>query len=174
VAFDLFQREGFDRVTISDVAAAAGVSRNTFLRYFATKEDAVLGAFEARGEQVADALRARPADEDDWTALRRALDTIAEDYRRNPADALTTARLIRETPALAARQREKQCGWRPILSQALAERSGSTQPEALDLMVRAAAALDCLEIAVDHWTAAEGRLDLDDLLDAAFAALAAR
>ncbi|MFD8963850.1 TetR/AcrR family transcriptional regulator [Streptomyces sp. NPDC059568] len=28
VAFDLFRREGFDRVTVNDVAAAAGVSRS--------------------------------------------------------------------------------------------------------------------------------------------------
>ena len=46
VAFELFLREGFDKVTIDDLAAAAGVSRSTFLRYFGTKEDAVLSAFE--------------------------------------------------------------------------------------------------------------------------------
>ncbi|WP_198536031.1 MULTISPECIES: acyl-CoA-like ligand-binding transcription factor [Pseudofrankia] len=172
VALELFQREGFDRVTINEVAAAARVSRNTFLRYFETKEDAVIGAFEARGQRVADILRARPAAEDDWTALRRALDTVAEYYRRDPGAALATARLIRETPALRARLLEKQCGWRPILAQALAERTGSTQPEALGLLVRAAVALDCLDIAVDRWTVSGGRLDLGDLLDASFAALA--
>ncbi|MFE2038699.1 hypothetical protein ACFXBB_36850 [Streptomyces scopuliridis] len=40
--------------------------------------------------------------------------------------------------------------------------------------VRAAAAVDCLNIAVNHWTASGGRLDLDGLLDEAFAALAPR
>lgn len=174
VAFDLFQRDGFDQVTINDVAAAAGVSRNTFLRYFETKEDAVLSALEAQGTQVADALRARPAGEDDWTALRRALDTVVEDYRRNPAGALATARLIRETPALLARLLEKQCGWRPALAQALAEHTGSSQPATLGVLVRVAAALDCLDIAVDHWAASEGELDLGDLLDKAFAELTAR
>ncbi|WP_035750514.1 TetR/AcrR family transcriptional regulator [Parafrankia discariae] len=174
VAFDLFQRDGFEKVTINEVAAAAGVSRNTFLRYFDTKEDAVLSAFEARGEQVAEALRARPAAEDDWTALRRALDTVADDHRRDPAGALATARLILETPALRARLLEKQCGWRPLLVHALAERTDSAQSAELELLVRAAAALDCLGIAIDRWTASEGRLDLGDLLDAAFAALTVR
>ncbi|MFF3661050.1 TetR family transcriptional regulator [Streptomyces olivochromogenes] len=175
VSLDLFQRDGFDRVTINDVAAAAGVSRNTFLRYFGTKEDAVLAAFDAWGEQVADVVRARPADEGDWAALRRGLDLVAEEYRRDPVGALATARLIRQTPSLRARNLEKQCGWRPLLASALAERArtSSTQPVELDLLVRAAAALDCLDIAVDHWTAAEGRLSLDELLDAAFTALTA-
>ncbi|MBV1940446.1 TetR/AcrR family transcriptional regulator [Streptomyces sp. BV286] len=175
VAIGLFQREGFAKVTINDVAAAAGVSRNTFLRYFGTKEDAVLGAFDAQGQRVADALRARPAGEDDWTVLRHALDTIVEDYRRDPGGTLATARLIQETPALRARRLEKQCGWRPLLAQALAERTDPPSlPTDLDLLVRAAAALDCLEIAVDQWAASDGRLALDDLIDQAFAALAAR
>jgi AcrR family transcriptional regulator len=172
VAIALFQRRGFANVTINDVAAAAGVSRNTFLRYFGTKEDAVLGAFDAQGHQVADALRARPADEDDWTALRRALDIAVEEYHRDPDGNLATARLILETPALRARRLEKQSGWRPLLAQALAERSHPpSQPLALDQLVRAAAALDCLEIAVDQWTASDGHLNLGDLIDRAFASL---
>ena len=171
VAFELFRREGFEKVTLDDLAAAAGVSRSTFLRYFGTKEDAVLGAFDAHGDQAADALRDRPADEDDWVALRRALDTVIGRYHEDPARALATTRLVRDTPALCARQLEKQHGWRPALARALAERAGSTEPPTLTQTVRAAAALDCLNVALDHWTASEGALDLVDLLDEAFAAL---
>ncbi|MFI7294871.1 TetR/AcrR family transcriptional regulator [Streptomyces sp. NPDC050121] len=42
-----FRREGFEKVTVNDLAAAAGVSRSTFLRYFGSKEDAVLSAVDA-------------------------------------------------------------------------------------------------------------------------------
>lgn len=174
VALELFQREGFEQVTVNDLAAAAGVSRSTFLRYFSSKEEAVLGALDAQGDQVADALRSRPADEDDWTALRHALDTLIEPYRQDPAGVLATTRLILDTPALCTRQREKQHHWRPALAQALAERGGAPRPAALAPSVRAAAALDCLNIAVDHWTTSDGELDLVDLLDEAFAALAPR
>ncbi|UUU32456.1 TetR/AcrR family transcriptional regulator [Streptomyces sp. CA-210063] len=172
VAFELFLRDGFDKVTLDDLASAAGVSRSTFLRYFGTKEDAVLGAFDAHGNWVAEALRARPADEDDWTALRRALDTVIQRYHQDPAGSLATTRLVRETPALCARQLEKQHGWRPTLARALAERHGSSGSPSLADTVRAAAALDCLNIALDHWTASDGDLDLVALLDEAFAALA--
>ncbi|GAB3004186.1 TetR family transcriptional regulator [Streptomyces pseudoechinosporeus] len=172
VAFDLFRREGFDNVTVNDLAAAAGVSRSTFLRYFGTKEDAVLGAVDAQGEQVADALRARPADEGDWTALRRALDTVTELHRRDPDGALAMSQLIMRTPALGARTLEKQNGWRPAIAQALAERADPSWPTLLVPSVRAAAAVDCLNVAVDGWTASDGRLDLDALLDEAFAAFA--
>ena len=174
VAFDLFRQQGFDNVTLSDLAAAAGVSRSTFLRYFGSKEEAVLSAFDAQGDQVADTLRARPADEDDWTALRRALDTVLEQYRLDPVGALAMTRLVFDTPDLCARRLEKQHGWRPSLARALAERSNPAQLTTLGHSVRAAAALDCLNVALDHWSASDGQLDLVDLLDEAFAALAPR
>ncbi|MFE3601464.1 TetR family transcriptional regulator [Streptomyces sp. NPDC059096] len=171
VAYDLIRREGFDRVTVSDLAAAAGVSRSTFLRYFDTKEDAVIGAVEAQGEQLATALRERPAEEDDWTALRRALGALVEPFLRDPAEALATTRLIMGTPALCNRRREKQHGWRPLLVGALAGRTDPPRPEELALAVKAGAALECLDIALDHWLASDGRLDLVHLLDETFAAL---
>ncbi|WP_268867474.1 hypothetical protein [Streptomyces blattellae] len=40
--------------------------------------------------------------------------------------------------------------------------------------MKSAAALDCRNIALAHWTASDGRLDLEELLDEAFAALSAR
>lgn len=175
VAFDLFRRDGFDRVTVNEVAAAAGVSRSTFLRYFASKEEAVLGAFDAQGDRVAGALRARPAGEDDWTALRRSLDGIVDHYRRDPAGTLALVNLVRQTPALCARRLEKESGWRPLLAAALAERHGVADDSGrLRATVLAAAAVDCLNIALDAWTDSEGGLDLDVLVDRAFDVLAPR
>nr|WP_238598181.1 hypothetical protein [Saccharothrix sp. ALI-22-I] len=87
---------------------------------------------------------------------------------------LATARLVKETPALSARHLEKQTVWRLTLTQALAERTTPPRPTTVGLAVKAAAALNCLNIAVDHWTESDGRLDLDDLLDEAFAALGPR
>ncbi|GAB2990965.1 hypothetical protein GCM10023080_065880 [Streptomyces pseudoechinosporeus] len=102
IALGLFGRDGFDRVTVNDLATAADVSRSTFLRYFASKEEAVLGGFDDQGQHVADALWGRPADEHDWTALRCALDTPIAFYRQDPAGFLTMARLVQDTPALCA------------------------------------------------------------------------
>lgn len=85
-AVNLFERDGFDTVTIDQVAAEADVSPSTVYRYFGTKEGLVLhdelddGAIElfvmrvAAGEDPAVAMRAtltevlgehfHPADED--------------------------------------------------------------------------------------------------------------
>ncbi|HVW46585.1 MAG TPA: TetR family transcriptional regulator [Solirubrobacterales bacterium] len=176
VAFEVFRRDGFDQVTVNDVAAAAGVSRSTFLRYFASKEDPVLGFVDEQGGRVESALRARPAAEEDWTALRRAFDPLIADHRADPADVLARSRMIFETPTLCAGCRERQAAWRPALAQALADRETPRRRagSGVDVAaaVRAAAAVDCLNVASERWTAGDGRLDLGDLVDEAFAALA--
>ena len=104
------------------------MSRSTFLRYFGSKEEAVLGAFDAQGDRVADALRARQTDEDDWTALRRALDAVIEHYLQDPVKALALTRLVKDTSALCAGHLEKQNRWRPALIEALAERADPRNP----------------------------------------------
>ncbi|MCT9075207.1 hypothetical protein [Streptomyces fulvoviolaceus] len=81
---------------------------------------------------------------------------------------------IMRTPALGTRTLEKPNGWRPAIAQALAERADPPWPTLLVPAVRAAAAMDCLNVAVDHWTASDGHLRLDVVLDEAFAALAPR
>ncbi|WP_176742544.1 hypothetical protein [Streptomyces sp. LUP47B] len=74
-------------------------------------------------------------------------------YHEDPAGALATTRLVYDTPSLRARHLEKQHSWRPALA------------------ARAGAALNCLNIALEYWTASDGRLDLVALLDEAFASL---
>ena len=173
VAMRLFVEQGFEKTTVDQIAVEAGLSRTSFFRYFATKEDAVLGHLEELGQQVLDALVARPAGEPPWQALRHAFDLLLEDSAKQPEQGLSMRRMLRDTPSLKARQLGKQTGWLDLLVPEVARRLGvdgaapDARPRAL-----AAAALGCLNAAVDVWTDSGGTVSLPALLDQAMTAVA--
>src|SRR5436190_16994130 len=78
LAVDLFVEKGYDETTIDDLAAAAGMSKRTFFRYFASKEELVMGKYEVLGEQLAEDLAARPAGEPIWLSLRQVFGRVVE------------------------------------------------------------------------------------------------
>jgi AcrR family transcriptional regulator len=170
-AYELVVEKGYGNVTVDDMAAAGGVSRSTFLRYFRTKDQAITVALKAYVELMAQALRARPPEEDDWSALRSAIESfVVPIYRKNPAGAQALSRLSMFTQALSGAQLERQ-DWRTPLTRALAERHGVSGPVPIGLAVKVGTALECMGLAVSYWAAAEGGADLVDLLREAFAAL---
>ncbi|MEF9887115.1 TetR/AcrR family transcriptional regulator [Streptomyces sp. P9-A4] len=72
-ALRLVLERGTAGVSVEDVTDAVGVSRRTFSRYFASKEEAVLDGIRADCVRINDALAARPARETPLTAYRAAL-----------------------------------------------------------------------------------------------------
>ncbi|HXF32221.1 MAG TPA: TetR family transcriptional regulator [Solirubrobacterales bacterium] len=171
VVFRVFAERGFDQVTATEAAKAAGISRASFFRYFDSKEDAVFVAQEKMGADVAAALAALPAGEDAWTALRNALDTVLETYQRSPEEALGRLRLIRGTPNLRAHQLERLAEWKALIGAALAARLGLAET---DIKVEAlvGAALGALDAASLRWAESDGADDLIGLIDEAFGAIA--
>lgn len=170
VAFDEFCATGFDQVTFADLAGATGVSRSTFLRYFANKEDVVLFVFDPIGDMVAEALKSRIESDDDWVTLRRAFDPAIQFLQGDKKEVIAFMDLIQTTPALGARFREKQFEWRPEVVRELA-RGNVDQMASIAAHVRVAAAFECFSIALDAWPDSKGHEDLAALLDAAFRAL---
>jgi AcrR family transcriptional regulator len=169
--FNVFAERGFDQVTATEAAEAAGISRASFFRYFESKEDAVFVAQEEMGANVATALRERPAGEDAWTALRRALDAAVATYQRSPDAALARLRLIRCTPNLRAHQLERLAQWKEAIGAALAQRLGVAGD---DIKVEAlvGAALGALDAASTRWAQSDGAEDLIGLIDEAFEVIA--
>ncbi len=171
VAFKIFAERGFDAVTATEVAAAAGVSRASFFRYFDAKEDAVFVVQEELGVDVAAALGERPGGEDAWTALRRALDVAVRTYQRDPDEMLARLRLIRCTPALRSHQLDRLDEWKEALGAALSERLG-TAAAGVRVEALVAAALGAFDAALTRWSERDGADDLIALIDEAFAAVA--
>ncbi|MGK2881363.1 MAG: TetR family transcriptional regulator [Mycobacterium sp.] len=72
VAVDLSLRQGYDKTTVDQIAAAADVSSRTFSRYFPTKESVIVAVGHDLDQAVAAALAAQPLDVNEFEAMKRA------------------------------------------------------------------------------------------------------
>ena len=171
----LFLERGFDATTTAQIAEEVGISSRSLFRYFATKEDLVLGHLAPQGEVVAAALRARPAKESVWAALRAAFDALrgpGYDEKRQ----LALMRMIYASPTLRARYMDKRTDWMALLAPEIARRlrgAGRRWNADLELSARAiiGTAMTCLSLASEEWVAHDGAIDLGDLYDIAIAAV---
>lgn len=175
-ALQLFAEQGFDATTIEQIATAAGISRRSFFRYFGNKEDIVLGDVAALGQKVKAALAARPAEEGAWAALRAAFLSLRDADAASPASIkteLTVANMYHDAPSLRARHLEKHLSWQELLAPDIEHRLGVAGGSSPDPRARAviAAALACLDIALDAWRASDGAADVVELFDEAVAAV---
>src|SRR5581483_9462030 len=90
VAFRLFADKGFEETTVGDIAAAAGIGRRTFFRYFPSKNDVTWGDFDAELDRMRARLAAFAPGQPLMDALREAIvdfnriapDQVAQHRRR--------------------------------------------------------------------------------------------
>ena len=170
-AIALFLANGFEATTIDDVVAATGIARRTFFRYFATKEDVVLGYLADLGDTICAALAARPPQEPVWEALRRAMDDTKSLFMSDPARMKAILSLCHATPSLRARHAEKTGHWRRGITVELARRLHVDPATDLRPATYAAAAVGALDAVGEAWHCGRQDADIDTLLDEAFAAL---
>ncbi|MFJ3616234.1 MULTISPECIES: TetR/AcrR family transcriptional regulator [Streptomyces] len=107
-ALELFGAHGFDGVTLDGLCEAAEVSKRTFFRYFAGKEDVAMAPTQDLWTTFLDVLETGPADEEAARPLLALLvDRLAGAIARMPADgwagrALASRRLAARTPSMDA------------------------------------------------------------------------
>jgi AcrR family transcriptional regulator len=74
-----FQSLGFEKTSVADVAADAGVTERTFYRYFPTKEAVLFQDFAIRFDWFRAALDVRPEDESILDSVRIAIESFPDD-----------------------------------------------------------------------------------------------
>lgn len=168
-ALRLFAERGFDGATIDEIAAAADVSRRTFFRYFARKEDVILDWKRRTADELREALVARPASETPLDAVHRALATVAAGYGARPELTLGLMRLFESGPDLPAGSDYQ--AWDAVLTEGVAERLGVDPLRDPVPRLVATVGVAVLSATVQSWGAAGGKADLIGLLDEGFASL---
>lgn len=171
-ALQLLALKGFDAVTIDEIVTEAGVSKRTFFRYFASKEDVVVQFLADMGTGIRSGLAARPAEEPPSVALLRAVWIPLGECADHGDRALRVVRLILGTPALLARFLERQAQWRDDLAQEVAERQGLDAEDDFYPVMAAGMALNAFDAVLHRWSAGDGAESPAGLLDRAFAVIA--
>jgi mycofactocin system transcriptional regulator len=171
VAFGLFAAQGFEATTVDEIAAAAGIGRRTFFRYFPSKNDVPWGSFEDELQRMRVRLKACPPEIPLMDAIRLAL----VDFNR-VADAQVPLHrrrmeLILRVPTLFAHSTLRFTAWRAVVAEFVAERTGR-RPDGLAPQAIAHAVLGVSVAAYEHWLDAPDA-DLCALLDDAMRELAA-
>jgi mycofactocin system transcriptional regulator len=169
VAFDLFQRNGFDQTSVEDIARAAGIGRRTFFRYYATKADVVWGDFDSGLSRMRQRLDASDAGVPMVPALRDAVidfntfPTAEEGWHRRRMG------LILGEPVLYANSTLRFTAWRAEIARFAARRL-RVKPSDLAPVVVGYSALGASLAAYEQWLARPGT-NLTRLLETAWDAV---
>ncbi len=173
VAFGLFDQQGFDATTVDDIAAAAGIGRRTFFRYFASKNDVVWGEFDRDLARMAERFTGYGVAQPLGDVLR---DAVVAYNALDPAEVPRHRRrmaLILHVPALQAHSTLRYAAWRQVVADYVGSRLGCA-PDALAPRLAGHTALAAAVAAYEQWLADEaaGADELADLLDATLRAVA--
>ena len=169
VALDLFTERGFEETTVEHIAATAGISRRTFFRYYASKNDVVWGDFEGLLDDL-DSWLGESGDDEPMLAVLR--DAVVR-FNTLPDEAVPAHRqrmaLILHVPALQANSTLRYAAWRDVVARFVARRLQAPVESLLPQLV-GHVALAAAVAAYEQWLA-DPTSELGSLLAAAFEAV---
>ncbi|WP_329011660.1 TetR family transcriptional regulator [Micromonospora rifamycinica] len=171
-ALRLVAERGLDQVTVEEISAAVDVSPRTFFNYFATKDDALVGDTEGDRERVLRALADVPVAVPALSAIRLALAGVVDDVEGDAASWLLRMQVVMRYPVLLARLVSGNAATEQAMVDALAARTGHSPDDGYPALVVAVTGA-ALRTAMVRWATGGGSRPLAELLDEAFAAVAA-
>jgi len=138
-ARQLFAERGFEQVTVTEIAREAEVSPATVFNYFPTKEDLFYSRLEAFEDELMTAIRERAAGQSVVDAFAGFLlgqgGVLTMDAPEADEQLRTITRIITESPALLARERQVFDRYAQTLAALLAEETGAEPDDSVPRVV---------------------------------------
>ncbi len=170
VALDLFEREGYDEVTIARIAERAGVGERSIFRYFGTK--AMLVFQDELDQRTVDLFAARLAGGTVLDAIRASLDELGPMMAgAEMVDSTRRLQLIHDHPQLRAALADYMNQLGDTLGAIIAAERGEPV-SAQSARVQGRCIIAALSTAIEEWEGAGGSEPLAASLHAAIDALA--
>ncbi len=167
-ALDLFEDLGFDKVSVGQLAASAGVSVPTFYAHYPSKEHLIMALPTA--EQVSALVASQPADLPAGERVRRVVTGhLAQMPPDEEENMLRRWRIIAGNPVLRLRSAEFERATAGMVLQHLPTTPGSG-PGPVEV-VQVGAYFAAFTAGLLTWADSNGERKLEETLDEAFRAL---
>lgn len=150
-AFTLFDEQGYEQVTVDDIAERAGVGRTTFFRHYRSKEEVIFPDHDSMLERVGHRLRAAGH----GTALAAVTDAarlVLQAYLDEGETARRRYALTSAVPVLRDREITSVARYQRVFREFLSERMGdATEPAQLRAELAAAAVVAAHNHVLRRW-----------------------
>ncbi|MEV3861207.1 TetR family transcriptional regulator [Streptomyces sp. NPDC050095] len=167
-AFQLFLERGFERTTVDDIVARAGVGRRSFFRYFPSKDDAVFPDHESSLADMTAFLDAASDERDAVDVVCEATMIVLRMYAANPEFSVQRYRLTREVPGLRAYELSVVRRYERTLAGYLRRRWEGVADGALRAEVVAASVVAAHNNGLRSWLGSGGEGDAEARVEHAF------
>lgn len=162
-ALEMFAREGFDNVTIAEVADAVGVTERTFYRHFPTKEAVLFQDYQYRLEWLSTALAVRPVGESVFDSVQVAVQSFPYDLEIVRQAAMMRTSMI-SGERIADHLRIVQTSFAAVLADFVRERHGDDRDIDLLATVSGNVLAAALVSAVEVWGLSDATADVEALV----------
>lgn len=124
VALELFLEHGFDETSVDQIAAAAGVSRRTFFRYYPSKTAVLWNRFDDEVDRLRTELGAVDPAAPMLAGVHEAVVAVSRAGLTGTRELRARMTLINITPSLQGATAVHYAGWAQVVSDFVAERIG--------------------------------------------------
>ncbi len=162
-ALRLFQQQGYEHTSIQDIADAVMMSSRTFFRYFASKEEVLLGPMRTILSDGLRFLQRVAPTESPHAALRATVEYLASRYQQQRASFLTRYQVVMQIPSIASLYLYALMETEPALCDALCSHlEAATNRNTIRFLV--GIYMTALRVALEEWLEQEAQGDLVSLL----------
>ena len=166
-AMELYGERGFDKTTVEEIAARAGLTERTFFRHFTDKREVLFSGSRALTEFLIDLVSKTPDLSAPVDAVAATFEAVAEGFEERRPFARQRYALIMSHVELQEREAIKLASMATAIAGALRDR-GVIEPAA---SLAAEAGVAIFKIAFEQWINDAKRKDLVHHVRAALAAL---
>ena len=167
-ALELFVDHNYERTTVAEIAARAGVTERTFFRYFADKREVLFAGGHELEEILVKSVAAAPPSVAPLDAITSALETVAtEVFADRHGYARHRQQVINSSSDLQERELLKLASWTGALVAALRDRGVSERAASL----AAESGVAVFKTAFTRWVSQDNGQDLDEIIKQTLAEL---